>query len=55
VEKPKPKPKVKAKGKKQKASSPPSGPFINSGKQLGAETLWEGRDIVTGETCVLLL
>jgi hypothetical protein len=29
-----------------------SGPSINSGKQDGAEVLGEGRDIVTGETCV---
>jgi hypothetical protein len=29
-----------------------SGPFINSGKQDGAEALKEGCDIVTGETCV---
>jgi hypothetical protein len=27
-------------------------PFINSGKQGGAEALGEGRDIVTGENCV---
>jgi hypothetical protein len=29
-----------------------SGPFIDSGKQGGAEVLGEGCDIVTGETCV---
>jgi hypothetical protein len=29
-----------------------SGSFINRGKQGGAEVLGEGRDTVTGETCI---
>jgi hypothetical protein len=38
-----------AKGKKPQTLL--QGPFINRGKQGGAEALGEERDIVTGETC----
>jgi hypothetical protein len=53
-QKPKPqKPsKTQSKSQRQKAKKKTSSPFINSGKQGGAEDLGEGRDIVTGETCV---
>jgi hypothetical protein len=50
--KPKPKLKVKAKGKSKKSLFLFQGSFTNSHKQGGAATLREGRDIVTGETCV---
>jgi hypothetical protein len=52
-------PKAKAKSQnpklKQKNQSPLSSfnwSFINSGKQGGAVALWEGHDIVTGESCI---
>jgi hypothetical protein len=44
------KPQTKAKAKTLMSSF--SGPFINSSKQGGAEALGEGRDTVTGETCI---
>jgi hypothetical protein len=56
------KPKSKSKSLKAKApqskrplASTFSESFISSGKQSGAAVLGEGCDIVTGETCVLLL
>jgi hypothetical protein len=45
--------KQKISRQKVKSSQPSfSGPFINSGKQGGTEALGEGRDIISGETCV---
>jgi hypothetical protein len=45
-------PKAKVSKQRQSLASSFSESFTPSGRQGGAAVLWEGRDIVTGETCV---